>query len=131
MTEPFIRLRAIHHLSKGEVIVLAGGIGNPFFTTDTTAALRATELECDAILKATKVDGVYTADPKKDPTATRYPRLTFHEAVEKKLGVMDLTALTMCEENDVPVVVFDFREDGNIAKVVRGEDVGTVVSGSL
>ncbi|MEM1423513.1 MAG: UMP kinase [Planctomycetota bacterium] len=128
VAEPFIRLRAIHHLNKGEAIVLAGGIGNPFFTTDTTAALRATELECDAILKATKVDGVYTADPKKDPAATRYSRLTFKEAVDKKLGVMDLTALTMCEENGVPVVVFDFREDGNIAKVVRGEDVGTVVS---
>lgn len=128
VAEPFIRLRAIHHLEKGEVVVLAGGIGNPFFTTDTTAALRATELECDAILKATKVDGVYTADPKKDPTATRYDLLTFKEAVDQKLGVMDLTALTMCEENNVPVVVFDFREPGNVARAVRGEDVGTVVS---
>lgn len=129
VAEPFIRLRAIHHLEKGEVVVLAGGIGNPFFTTDTTAALRATELGCDAILKATKVDGVYTADPKKDPSATRYDRLTFQEAVEKRLGVMDMTALTMCEENDVPVVVFDFREAGNVAKAVRGDaGVGTVVS---
>ncbi len=128
VAEPFIRLRAINHLENGNIVILAGGIGNPFFTTDTTAALRATELECDAILKATKVDGVYSADPKTDPAATRYDRLTFAEAVNKKLGVMDMTALTMCEEQNVPVVVFDFRVEGNIARVVRGEAVGTTVS---
>lgn len=128
VAEPFIRLRALHHLEKGEIVVLAGGIGNPFFTTDTTAALRATELECDAILKATKVDGVYTADPKKDPAATRYDRLTFKEAIEKKLGVMDLTALTMCEENGVPVVVFDFRVEGSIYAIVHGNGKGTLVA---
>ena len=127
VAEPFIRLRAIRHLVNGEVVVLAGGIGNPFFTTDTTAALRATELECDAILKATKVDGVYTADPKTDPGATRFPSLSVGEAVERKLGVMDMTALTMCAENGVPIVVFDFRAPGAISRAIAGEQIGTFV----
>lgn len=127
VAEPFIRLRAIHHLTSGNVVVLAGGTGNPFFTTDTCAALRATELECDIVLKATKVDGVYSADPRKDPKATRYERLTFKEAIEKKLGVMDMTALAMCQEQKLPVLVFDFKQPGNIKRVIAGEPVGTMI----
>lgn len=128
VAEPFIRLRAIRHMELGRVVVLAGGTGNPFFTTDTAAALRATELECDAFLKGTKVDGVYTADPNKDPSATRYESLTFADAVRDRLGVMDMTALTMCEEQSLPVVVFDFKKPGNIARVVAGEPIGTTVT---
>jgi uridylate kinase len=127
VAEPFIRLRALRHMEKGRVVILAGGIGNPFFTTDTTAALRASELECDAVLKGTKVDGIYTADPKKDKSATRFDRLTFKEALARKLGVMDLTALTMCEEQGIPVVVFDYTSPGGISRVIRGEDIGTWV----
>jgi len=127
VAEPFIRLRAITHMHKGHVVILAAGVGNPFFTTDTTAALRACELECEAILKATKVDGVYSADPKTDPQAKRYDELTLQDARERKLGVMDLTALTMCEEQEVPVIVFDFRKTGNVARAAAGEHVGTLV----
>jgi uridylate kinase len=125
VAEPFIRNRAVRHLEKGRVVILAAGTGNPYFTTDTCAALRATELECDVLLKATKVDGVYTADPKKDPTATRYDTLTFKEAMDKNLRVMDMTALAMCREHKVPVMVFDFKRPGNIARVARGERIGT------
>ena len=127
VAEPFIRLRAVRHMELGRVVVLAGGIGNPFFTTDTTAALRASELDCQAVLKGTKVDGVYDADPKSNPDAARFDSLTFDEAVDRKLGVMDLTALTMCRENELPVVVFDYREPGNVARAVRGENIGTIV----
>lgn len=127
VAEPFIRGRAIRHLEKGRVVILAAGTGNPFFTTDTCAALRARELDCDVLLKATKVDGVYTADPQKDPTAERMPELTFGEALGRGLGVMDLTALAMCQESGIPVVVFDFRPEGNIARAARGEAIGTVV----
>jgi uridylate kinase len=127
VAEPFIRGRAIRHLQKGRVVILAAGTGNPFFTTDTCAALRATELECNILLKATKVDGVYTADPKKDPTAKRYESLTFAEAITKNLKVMDMTALTMCRENSIPVLVFDFKRPGNIRKVMEGERIGTVI----
>lgn len=127
VAEPFIRLRALRHMEKGRVVILAGGIGNPFFTTDTTAALRASELECDAVLKGTKVDGIYSADPKKNPSATRYETLTFKEALSKKLGVMDLTALTMCEEQGIPVVVFDYTSPGGVSRVIRGEHIGTWV----
>ena len=127
VAEPFIRLRALRHMEKGRVVILAGGIGNPFFTTDTTAALRASELECDAVLKGTKVDGIYTADPKKDKTATRFDKLTFKEALSRKLGVMDLTALTMCEEQHIPVVVFDYTAPGGITRVIRGDQIGTWV----
>ena len=109
-------------------MILAGGTGNPFFTTDTAAALRAAELEVDALLKATKVDGVYDADPKTHPDATRFERLTFAEALERQLGVMDLTALTMCMERDLPVCVFAFKVKGNIRRVVQGETIGTLVS---
>ncbi len=128
VAEPFIRGRALRHLEKGRVVILAAGTGNPFFTTDTCAALRATELACDVLLKATKVDGVYTADPRKDKTATRYEQLTFAEALAKGLRVMDMTALAMCGEHKLPMVVFDFKKPGNIAAVVRRESIGTLVT---
>lgn len=127
VAEPFIRGRALRHLEKGRVVILAAGTGNPFFTTDTCAALRATELECEILLKATKVDGVYTADPKKDPKATRYESLTFQEAIARNLRIMDMTALAMCQEHRVPVLVFDFKIPGNIRRVVEGASIGTVV----
>lgn len=125
--EPFIRGRALRHLEKGRVVILAAGTGNPFFTTDTCAALRATELDCDVLLKATKVDGVYSADPNKDPSATRYEQLTFAEAIEKRLGVMDMTALAMCQEREIPVLVFDFKIPGNIRGVIEGKPIGTLL----
>jgi uridylate kinase len=127
VAEIFIRSRAVRHMEKGRVIILAAGTGNPFFTTDTCAALRATELDCDLLLKATKVDGVYTADPKKDPTATRYDVITYNEAMQKNLRIMDMTAIAMCNEHEVPVLVFDFRQSGNIARAVRGEKIGTLL----
>lgn len=127
VAEPFIRGRALRHLEKGRVVILAAGTGNPFFTTDTCAALRATELECEVLLKATKVDGVYTSDPKKDPKATRYESVTFAEAISKRLGVMDMTALAMCQERSIPVLVFDFKKKGNIAGVIQGQSIGTLV----
>lgn len=127
VAEPFIRNRAIRHMDKGRVVILAAGTGNPFFTTDTCAALRATELECDILMKATKVDGIYSADPKKDPTAVKYDSLTFTEAIDKRLKVMDLAALAMCSDHAIPVMVFDFKTRGNIARVVRGEKIGTLV----
>ena len=129
VAEPFIRARAVRHLEKGRVVILVAGTGNPFFTTDTCASLRGIELGAQAILKATKVDGIYTADQKKDPKATRFERLTFAQAIERQLAVMDLTALTMCMEHEVPVVVFDFRRKGNIQRVLEGDSsVGTVVT---
>ena len=129
VVEPYIRPRAIRAMGEGKVVIFAAGTGNPFFTTDTAAALRGAEMGVDVMLKATKVDGIYTADPKKDPKATRYEKLKFSEAVEKKLAVMDLTALTMCMEHSLPVVVFDFRTKGNIQRVLEGDSsVGTVVT---
>lgn len=127
LMEPYIRRRMIRHLEKGRIVILAGGTGNPYFTTDTAAALRATELGVDAIFKATKVDGVYTADPKKDKTATRYTQLSFAEALQKDLRVMDRTAFTLCMENDMPIMVFDMFVPGNLERAVRGEDIGTWV----
>ncbi len=127
VAEPFIRLRAIRHLEKNRVVILTAGTGNPFFTTDTCASLRGIELGADRLLKATKVDGIYTADPMKHPDATRYDHLTFAQAIDQQLGVMDMTALTMCREHDLPVQVFDFQVPGNIARVVGGETVGTIV----
>lgn len=127
VAEPFIRGRALRHLEKGRVVILAAGTGNPFFTTDTCAALRATELECDVLLKATKVDGVYSADPKKDPGATRYESITFSETINRGLRIMDMTALAMCQEQELPVLVFDFKKRGNIRRVVQGEPIGTLV----
>ncbi|MDX2114954.1 MAG: UMP kinase [Planctomycetota bacterium] len=126
--ETYVRARALRHLEKGRVVVLAGGVGHPYFTTDSGAALRAVELRCEAMLKATKVDGVYTADPAKDPRATRYESLTYAEALEKRLGVLDATALALCQENGMPTLVFRFEEPGNIARAVRGETVGTLVT---
>ena len=128
VAEPFIRHRAIRHLEKGRVIILAAGTGNPFFTTDTCAALRATELDCDLLIKATKVDGVYSADPNKDPNATRYSELSFSEAINKKLAIMDMTALAMCQERKIPVLVFDFKIPGNIRRVIEGDEIGTLLS---
>lgn len=128
VAEPFIRGRALRHMEKGRVVILAAGTGNPFFTTDTCAALRATELECDILLKATKVDGVYTADPKKDPTATRFETLSFADALSRRLKVMDMTALAMCQEHEIPLLVFDFNRPGNISRVIKGESVGTLVT---
>ena len=125
VAEPFVRRRATAHLSRGRVVILAAGTGNPFFTTDTAAALRATELECEVLLKATKVDGVYSADPKRDAGAVRYSQLTYMEVLERNLRVMDGTAITLAMENDLPVVVFDLFRNGNLERVVRGEDIGT------
>jgi len=130
VAEPFIRARAIRHFEKGRVLILAAGTGNPFFTTDTCASLRAIELEADILLKATKVDGVYSSDPNKDKNATRYDQLTFEDAIGKKLGVMDLTALSMCMEHDLSLIVFNFKTEGNICKVVAGERIGTLVTNS-
>lgn len=128
VAEPFVRRRAERHLQKGRVVLLAAGTGNPFFTTDTAAALRASELACEVFLKATKVDGIYSADPRKDPQAKRYEHVTYDEAIEKKLAVMDGTAFTLCRDNQLPIVVFDLFKDGNLERVVRGDTIGTVVS---
>ena len=128
VAEPFIRARALRHFEKGRVLILAAGTGNPFFTTDTCASLRAIELGADILLKATKVDGIYSSDPMKDSTATKYDTITFTEAINKQLGVMDLTALSMCLEHDLPIVVFNFKTDGNICKVVAGNEIGTLVT---
>ncbi len=123
--EGFIRRRAIRHLEKGRAIILAAGTGNPFFTTDTCAALRATEINADVLMKATKVDGIYTADPKKDPTARLFTEVSYEQVHRDQLRVMDLTAITMCMERKLPLVVFNLKTPGNIARVVRGEKVGT------
>jgi uridylate kinase len=115
-------------LEKGRVVIFGGGTGNPYFSTDTTAALRANEMDCDVILKATKVDGVYDSDPKKNPKAKKYPRVTYIDALQQQLKVMDSTAFSLCMDNEVPIIVFNFFEPGNLARVVRGEEIGTLVS---
>jgi len=130
VAEPFIRNRAVHQLSKGDVIVFVAGTGNPFFSTDTTAALRANEIGAEVIFKATKVDGIYTADPMKDPKAKRYERITFQEALSKRLNVMDSTAFSLCMDNKLPIVVFDMGMPRSIQRAVCGEPIGTVVSES-
>jgi uridylate kinase len=127
IAEPYIRRRAIRHLEKGRIVIFAAGTGNPYFTTDTTAALRAVEMGAQAILKATKVDGVYTADPQKDPTATRFAQVDYLRALQLGLQIMDSTALTLCMDNNVPIVVFDMNVSGNIRRVVMGDDIGTLV----
>ena len=129
VAEPFIRRRAIRHLEKGRVVIFAAGTGNPYFTTDTAAALRAMEIKADVILKGTKVDGVYTADPMLDSDATKYPSISYLQVLEKQLKVMDATAISLCMDNKLPIVVFDLREPGNIRRVVLGEAVGTTVGG--
>lgn len=128
VAEPFIRRRCLRHLEKGRVVILAGGTGNPYFTTDTCAALRAHELGADVLLKATKVDGVYTADPKKDAKAERFKRLTYLDVLNKKLKVMDATAITLAMEHDLPILVFDMKKAGNVARAVEGQDVGTLIT---
>lgn len=126
--EPFIRRRALRHMEKGRVVIFAAGSGNPFFTTDTPAALRATEMECDALFKGTKVDGIYTADPVKDPSAKHYDHVTYMDVLTKDLNVMDATAIAIARENEIPIVVFSVKEEGNFAKVLRGQGKCTVVS---
>ncbi len=126
--EPFIRRRAIRHLEKGRIVIFGAGIGNPYFTTDSTASLRAIEIEADVVLKGTRVDGVYTADPEKDPTATRYTSISFQEVYEKGLQVMDMTAFTLCQENKLPIIVFDMNKEGNLERLTKGEDIGTLIS---
>jgi uridylate kinase len=126
--EPFIRRRAVRHLEKGRAIILAAGTGNPFFTTDTCAALRATEIQADVVLKATKVDGIYSADPKKDPAARLFHDVTYEQVLREKLRVMDLTAITLLMERKLPLVVFNLKNEGNIMRVVRGERVGTAIT---
>ncbi len=128
VAEPYIRRRAVRHLEKGRVVIFGGGTGNPYFTTDTAAALRAAEIHADVILKATQVDGVYDADPHKDPSATRYERLSYDEAMRRNLQFMDQAAIALCRENALPIVVFDMSVSDNIRKVVLGETVGTTVS---
>ncbi len=127
VAEPYIRLRAVRHLEKGRIVVLAGGTGNPFFTTDTTAALRAAEMGADAVLKGTRVDGVYDADPRTNPDAKLLTDVTYLQVISERLQVMDSTAITMCMDNDLPIRVFNMTEPGNIARAVRGEAVGTLV----
>jgi len=129
IAEPFIRRRAVRHLEKGRIVIFGAGTGNPYFTTDTAASLRAVEIEADVILKGTRVDGIYSADPEKDSTAVRYERLTFTEVYEQGLNVMDLTAFTLCNENKLPIIVFDMNKPGNLLKVLQGEAVGTLVEG--
>ena len=127
VAEPYIRRRAIRHLEKGRIVIFSAGTGNPFFTTDTAAALRAAELQADVVLKATKVDGVYTADPTKDPGASRYDRLTYKEVLAQELEFMDQAAIALCRENKLPIVVFDMKVPGNISRVIEGEAIGTKV----
>jgi len=129
IAEPYIRRRAIRHLEKGRVVIFGAGTGNPYFTTDTAASLRAIEIQADVILKGTRVDGIYTADPEKDPTATRFETITFSEVYQKSLNVMDMTAFTLCQENKLPIIVFDMNKGGNLLKVIMGKNVGTLVKG--
>jgi uridylate kinase len=126
--EPFIRRRAVRHLEKGRVVIFGAGTGNPYFTTDTAASLRAIEIGADVVLKGTRVDGIYTADPEKDPDAKRFTSISFKDVLSKGLKVMDTTAFTLCEENKLPIIVFDMNRPGNLLRVLEGEEVGTLVS---
>jgi uridylate kinase len=128
IAEPYIRRRAIRHLEKGRVVIFGAGTGNPYFTTDTAGSLRAVEIDADVILKGTRVDGIYSADPEKDATATRFETLTFSEVISKNLKVMDMTAFTLCKENNLPIIVFDMNRSGNLLSVVTGMQVGTLVN---
>lgn len=127
IAEPFIRRRAMRHLEKGRVVIFGAGTGNPFFTTDSAASLRAIEIDADVILKGTRVDGIYTADPEKDAEAKRFDKVTFEEVFNRGLKVMDMTAFTLCNENNLPIIVFDMNKEGNLLKVAQGEQVGTLV----
>jgi len=128
LAEPFIRRRAMRHLEKGRCVVFAGGTGNPYFSTDTAAVLRAIQMEANVIIKATSVDGIYSADPKKDPTATRYDRISYRDVMLEELGVMDQTAITLCKENSLPLIVLNINTADAVADAIRGEPVGTLVS---
>src|SRR5436190_16445441 len=128
IAEPYIRRRAMRHLEKGRVVIFGAGTGNPYFTTDTAGSLRAIEIKADVILKGTRVDGIYTADPEKFPDATKYDTITFHECISRNLKVMDMTAFTLCMENKLPIIVFDMNRPGNLLSVVMGENVGTLVN---
>lgn len=127
ISEPFIRRRAMRHLEKGRVVIFGAGTGNPYFTTDTAAALRAIEIEADVILKGTRVDGIYTSDPEKDDSASKFDTIKFNEVMEKGLRIMDMTAFTLCNENKLPIVVFNMNQSGNLQKIVQGESIGTLV----
>jgi uridylate kinase len=127
IAEPYVRRRAVRHLEKGRVVIFGAGTGNPYFTTDSAASLRAIEINADVILKGTRVDGIYTADPFKDPSATKYETITFDDVYSKGLQVMDMTAFTLCKENDLPIIVFDMDTPGNLKKLLEGEKVGTIV----
>jgi uridylate kinase len=129
IAEPYIRRRAIRHLEKGRVVIFGAGTGNPYFTTDTAGSLRAIEITADVILKGTRVDGIYTADPEKDPTAKKYNKITYQECISGNLKVMDMTAFTLCMENSLPIIVFDMNSPGNLKRVVTGDQVGTLVTG--
>jgi uridylate kinase len=126
--EPYIRRRAIRHLEKGRIVILGAGTGNPYFTTDTAAALRSIEIEANVVLKGTKVDGIYSADPEKFPDALKFDEVSFHDVLSKRLNVMDMTAFTLCQENKLPIIVFNINEPGNLKRIVLGETVGTLVS---
>ncbi|HEX8545884.1 MAG TPA: UMP kinase [Cytophagaceae bacterium] len=126
--EPYIKRRAIRHLEKGRIVIFGAGTGNPYFTTDSAASLRAIEIEAEAVLKGTRVDGIYTSDPEKDPSATRYTSISFKEVYEKKLNIMDMTAFTLCKENGLPIIVFDMNKQGNLLRIAEGQDVGTLVT---
>ena len=128
VAEPFIRRRAMRHLEKGRVVIFGGGTGNPYFTTDSAAVLRAIEIEADVIIKGTRVDGIYTADPEKDVNATKFDKISFNEVLSKGLKVMDTTAFTLSQENELPIIVFDMNKKGNLLKIVSGEAIGTVVN---
>jgi uridylate kinase len=127
ISEPFVRRRAVRHLEKGRVVIFGAGTGNPFFTTDSAASLRAIEINADVILKGTRVDGIYTADPEKDKTATKFDFISFDDAYSRGLKVMDMTAFTLCKENNLPIIVFDMDTPGNLQKLISGEQVGTIV----
>ena len=127
VAEPFIRRRAIRHLEKGRVVIFSGGTGSPYFTTDSAAALRASEINADVILKGTRVDGIYSDDPEKNPDATKFDNITFTDVINKNLKVMDMTAFTLCRENNIPIIVFDINDDNNLMKVTEGKQIGTLV----
>jgi uridylate kinase len=129
IAEPYIRRRAVRHLEKGRVVIFSAGTGSPYFTTDSAAALRANEIDADVILKGTRVDGIYTADPEKDPTATRFDTISFAKVISMGLSVMDMTAFTLCQENNIPIIVFDINQRENLRRIIRGEAVGTLVEG--
>jgi uridylate kinase len=127
VAEPYIRRRAIRHLEKHRIVIFGAGTGNPYFTTDTAGSLRAIEIQADVILKGTRVNGIYTADPEKDPTATKYDTISFKECIDKNLKIMDMTAFTLCMENNLPIIVFDMNTEGNLKKLILGEQIGTLV----